>query len=139
MKWLHRSIFDSLSPSKINHKHSRGVTYSVDPGNEGAQSSTSVPSEGEALCNVVDVDPSLHSEKQKCGKELERETQMKKILGDQNVDRQKVVDQNKDELKLVSKDPAKIIKQCEMVKEKVFEVDKERISCEEKQYKLKLT
>ena len=28
--------FDSLSPSKINHKHSRGVTYSVDPVNEGA-------------------------------------------------------------------------------------------------------
>ena len=50
------SKFDSLSPSKINHKHSRGVTYSVDPGNEGAQSSTSVPSEGEALRNVVDVD-----------------------------------------------------------------------------------
>ena len=27
------SEFDSLSPSKFNHKHSRGVTYSVDPGN----------------------------------------------------------------------------------------------------------
>ena len=51
------SKFDSLSPSKINHKHSRGVTYSVDPVNEGAQSSTSVPSEGEALLNAVDVDP----------------------------------------------------------------------------------
>ena len=25
--------FDSLSPSKLNHKHSRGVTYSVDPVN----------------------------------------------------------------------------------------------------------
>ena len=49
--------FDSLSPSKINHKHSRGLTYSVDPGNEGDQSSTSVPSEGEALRNAVDVDP----------------------------------------------------------------------------------
>ena len=49
--------FEYLLPSKFNHKHSRGVTYSVDPGNEGAQSSTSVPSEGEALRNVVDVDP----------------------------------------------------------------------------------
>ena len=52
-----KSKFDSISPSKINHKHSRVVTYSVDPGNEGAQSSTSVPSEGEALRNVVDVNP----------------------------------------------------------------------------------
>ena len=50
------SKFDSLSPLKINHKHSRGVTYSVNPGNEGAQSSTSVPSEEESLRNVVDVD-----------------------------------------------------------------------------------
>ena len=50
------SKFDSLSPSKFNHKHSRGVTYSVDPGKEGSQSSTSVPSEGEALRTVVDVD-----------------------------------------------------------------------------------
>ena len=40
------SEFDSLSPSKLNHKHSRGVTYSVNPGNEGAKISTSVPSEG---------------------------------------------------------------------------------------------
>ena len=54
------SIFDSLSPSKINHKHSRGVTYSINPGNEGSQSLTSVPSEGEALGKVVDVHPSLH-------------------------------------------------------------------------------
>ena len=51
------SKFDSLSPSKINHINSRGVTYSVNPVNEGAQSSTCVPSEGEALRNVVDVDP----------------------------------------------------------------------------------
>ena len=49
--------FESLSPSKFNHKHLRGVTYSVYPGNEGVQSSTSMPSEGEALRNVVDVDP----------------------------------------------------------------------------------
>ena len=49
--------FDSLSPSKFNHKHSRGVTYSINPVNEGAQSSTCVPSQGEALRNVVDVDP----------------------------------------------------------------------------------
>ena len=54
------SKFDSLSPSKFNHKHSRGVTYSVDPENEGSQSSTSVLSEGEALGKVVDVHPSLH-------------------------------------------------------------------------------
>ena len=49
--------FDSLSLSKFIHKHSREVTYSIDPGNEGSLSSTSVPSEGEALRNVVDVDP----------------------------------------------------------------------------------
>ena len=49
--------FESLLPSKFNHKNSRGVTYSVDPGNEGSQSSTSVPSEGESLRNVVYVDP----------------------------------------------------------------------------------
>ena len=30
------SKFESLSPSKFNHKHSRGVTYSVNPGNEGS-------------------------------------------------------------------------------------------------------
>ena len=53
------SEFDSLSPSKLNHKHAKGVTYSVNPVNEGAQTSTSVPSEGEALRNVVDVDPIL--------------------------------------------------------------------------------
>ena len=53
--------FYSLSPSKFNHKHSRGVTYSADPGNEGAQSSTSVPSEGEVLGNVVDIDPTSRS------------------------------------------------------------------------------
>ena len=49
--------FDSLSPSKINYKHSRGVTYSFDPGNEGSQSSTSVPSDVLALRNVVYADP----------------------------------------------------------------------------------
>ena len=48
---------NSLSPSNIDIQNSRRVTFSVDPGNEGAQSSTSVPSEGEALGNVVDVDP----------------------------------------------------------------------------------
>ena len=48
---------NSLSPSNINIKKSRRVTFSVDLGNEGAQSSTSVPSEGKALGNVVDVDP----------------------------------------------------------------------------------
>ena len=63
---------------------------------------------------------------------------MKKILGDQSLYRQKVVDQNKDELKLVSKDLAKIKKQCEMVTQKLFEVEKEIIYCEEKQDKLKL-
>ena len=41
-----KSKFDSLSPSKINHKHSKGVTYSIDPVNEGSQSSKSVQSEG---------------------------------------------------------------------------------------------
>ena len=54
------SQFNSLSPSKINIKQARGVTYSVDPGNEGAQSSTSVPSEGEAFCNVVDVEDKIN-------------------------------------------------------------------------------
>ena len=33
------------------------MTYSVDPGNEGSQRSTSVPSKEEALRNVVYVDP----------------------------------------------------------------------------------
>ena len=51
------SQVNSLSPSNIDIQNSRRVTFSVDPGNEGAQSSTSVPSEGEALGNVVDVDP----------------------------------------------------------------------------------
>ena len=49
----------SLSSSNINIQKSRRVTFSVGPGNEGAQRSTSVPSEGEALGNVVDVDPIL--------------------------------------------------------------------------------
>ena len=39
------SKFESLPPSKLNHKHSRGVTYSIDPGNDGAQRSTSMLSE----------------------------------------------------------------------------------------------
>ena len=51
------SQVNSLSPSNKNIQKSRRVTFSVDPGNEGAQSSTSVPSEGEELGNVVDVDP----------------------------------------------------------------------------------
>ena len=55
------SKFDSISPSKFIHEHSRGVNYSVNPVNEGAQSSTSVPSEGEVLGNVVDVDPTSMS------------------------------------------------------------------------------
>ena len=46
-----------LSPSTINIKQARRVTYSVNTLNEVSQSSTSVPSEGEALHNVVDVDP----------------------------------------------------------------------------------
>ena len=50
------SQVNSLSPSNINIQKSRRVNFSVDPGNEGAQSSTSVPSKGEALGNVVDVD-----------------------------------------------------------------------------------
>ena len=52
----YESQFNSLSPSKINIKQAIGVTYSVDPGNEGAQSSTSVPSEGEVLGNGMDVE-----------------------------------------------------------------------------------
>ena len=47
---------NSLSPSTINIKKTRGVNYSVDPGNEGSLSSTFVLSEGEAFCNVVDVE-----------------------------------------------------------------------------------
>ena len=54
---VYESQVNSLSPSNINIQKSRRVTLSVNPGNEGAQSSTSVPSEGEALGNVVDVDP----------------------------------------------------------------------------------
>ena len=42
-----------------------------------------------------------------------------------------------DELKLLSKDIANIRKQCEMVTEKCFEVQKERIFCEDNQDKLK--
>ena len=48
---------NSLSPSNINIQNSRRVTLSVNPGNEGSQSSISVLSEGEALRNVMDVDP----------------------------------------------------------------------------------
>ena len=51
------SQFNSLSPSTPIFKQDRRITYFVDPGNEGARRSTSVPSEGEALRNVVDVDP----------------------------------------------------------------------------------
>ena len=47
---------NSLSPSNIDIQNSRRVTFSINLGNEGAQSSTSVPSEGEALGNVVDFD-----------------------------------------------------------------------------------
>ena len=54
---VYESQVNSLSPSNINIQKGRRVTFSVDPGNEGAQNSTSVPSEGEALGNVVDVDP----------------------------------------------------------------------------------
>ena len=50
------SQVDSLSPSNINIQKDRRVTYSIDTVNEGAQSSTSMPLEGEALHNVVDVD-----------------------------------------------------------------------------------
>ena len=53
------SQFNSLSPSTINLKQDRRVTYSVNLGHEGAQSSTSMPSEGESLRNVVNVDPIL--------------------------------------------------------------------------------
>ena len=48
------SQVSSLSPSNIDIQNSRRVIFSVDPGNEGSQSSTSVPSEGEALGNVLD-------------------------------------------------------------------------------------
>ena len=51
------SQVNSLLPSNIDIQNSRRVTFSVDPGTEGSQSSTSVPSEGESLGNVVDVDP----------------------------------------------------------------------------------
>ena len=51
------SQVNSLSPSNIDIQTSIRVTFSIDPGNEGSQSSTSVPSEGEGLGKVVDVDP----------------------------------------------------------------------------------
>ena len=47
----------SLSPLNINIQNSRRETFSVDPGNEESLSSTSVPSEGQALGNVMDIDP----------------------------------------------------------------------------------
>ena len=50
------SQVNSQSPSNINIQKYRRVTFSVDPVNEGSQSSTSLPSEGEALGNVLDVD-----------------------------------------------------------------------------------
>ena len=46
-----------LSPSNINIQYSRRVTFYVDPVNEGSHSLTSMPSEFEAVGNVVDVDP----------------------------------------------------------------------------------
>ena len=51
------SQVNSLSPSNIYIQNSRRVNFSVDAGNKVTQSSTSVLSEGEALGNVVDVDP----------------------------------------------------------------------------------
>ena len=51
------SQVNSLSSSYINIQKYRRVTFSFDPGNEGSHISTSVSSEGEALGNVVDVDP----------------------------------------------------------------------------------
>ena len=53
----YESQVNSISPSNIDIQNSRRVTFYVDPGNEGAQSSTSVSSDGEAVDNVVDVDP----------------------------------------------------------------------------------
>ena len=54
------SQFNSLSPSNIDIKNSRRVTFSVNPGNEVAQSSTSMPSEVEALGNVVDDEDTIN-------------------------------------------------------------------------------
>ena len=51
---------NSLSPSTISIKKTRRVHYSVDPGDEEAQSSTYVPSEGEEFCNVVDVEDKIN-------------------------------------------------------------------------------
>ena len=51
-----RSKLTLYYPQQSIFKKTRRVNYSVDPVNEGAQSSTSVLSEGESLCNVVDVD-----------------------------------------------------------------------------------
>ena len=51
------SQVNSLLPSNIDIKKSRRVTFFVDLVNEGAQISTSMPSEGESLGNIVDVDP----------------------------------------------------------------------------------
>ena len=50
------SQVNSILPSNINIQNSRRITFSVDPGNEEAQSSTSIPSEGEAVGNTVDVE-----------------------------------------------------------------------------------
>ena len=47
---------NSLSPSHINIQKYRRVIFSVDPVNEGAQSSTSVPPGKESLGNIMDVD-----------------------------------------------------------------------------------
>ena len=51
------SQVNSISSSNIDIKNSRRVTFSVDTVNEGAQSSTSLLSEGESLSIVVNVDP----------------------------------------------------------------------------------
>ena len=51
---------NSLSPSNINIQKSRRVNFSVDPGNEGAQSLRYLPSEVEAVGNVVDVEDKIN-------------------------------------------------------------------------------
>ena len=49
------SQVNSLSPSNINIQNSKEVTFSIILINEGAQSSASMPSEGESVGNVLDV------------------------------------------------------------------------------------
>ena len=53
------SQINSLSPSNIDIQIFGRVTFSVDPWNEGSQISTSVPSEGEAVGNFVDVEDNI--------------------------------------------------------------------------------